>query len=244
MTDTTVQRLLLVRSTALILTRTMRLPGFGSGADTRRERRRMVHKDLAGRGISDKRTLAAMAAVPRELFVPQDLKHLAYADQPLPIGCDQTISQPYIVALMTELAHLTRRCRVLEIGTGSGYQTAILAKIVDHVWSIERLAQLSREAEQRLRGMNIGNVTLLIGDGAQGHPDCAPYDAIIVTAAAPESPRPLLEQLAVGGHLVIPLGDRAVQVLYSVERTATGFVDRTAGSCRFVPLVSPQAFEA
>ncbi|UCG86628.1 MAG: protein-L-isoaspartate(D-aspartate) O-methyltransferase [Gemmatimonadota bacterium] len=221
----------------------MRLPGFGSSTDARRASRHMVRKDLAGRGISDKRVLAAMASVPRERFVPQDLQHLAYADQPLPIGCDQTISQPYIVALMTELAHVTRRSRVLEIGTGSGYQTAVLAKIVDRVWSIERIQHLSREAEKRLHALGIANATLLIGDGALGYRDSAPYDAIIVTAAAPHSPQPLLDQLAIGGHLVIPLGDRAVQVLYSVERTTSGFVDHTAGSCRFVPLVSPQAFE-
>jgi protein-L-isoaspartate(D-aspartate) O-methyltransferase len=212
-------------------------------ASARRECRRMVRHDLADRGISDRRVLAAMASVPRERFVPQDLQHLAYADQPLPIGCDQTISQPYIVALMTELAHLTRHSRVLEIGTGSGYQTAVLAKIVNRVWSIERIEQLSCEAQQRLRAMGIANATLLIRDGAQGCPEFAPYDAIIVTAAAPHSPRPLLDQLAIGGHLVIPVGDRAVQVLYSIERTATGFVDHTAGSCRFVPLVSPHAFE-
>jgi protein-L-isoaspartate(D-aspartate) O-methyltransferase len=210
----------------------------------RRECRRMVRHDLAGRDITDRRVLATMASVARERFVPRDMEHLAYADQPLPIGHEQTISQPYIVALMTQLARVTRRSRVLEIGTGSGYQTAVLAKIVDHVWSIERIEQLSLDAGERLRALDITNVTLLTGDGAQGHRDSAPYNAIIVAAAAPEAPPQLLEQLAVGGRLVIPLGDRAVQVLHSVERTHTGLVDHTAGSCRFVPLLSPQAFQS
>ncbi len=202
----------------------------------------MVHKDLVGRGISDKRVLAAMASVPREHFVPQDLQHLAYADQPLPIGCEQTISQPYIVALMTERAHITRQSKVLEVGTGTGYHTAVLAKIANHVWSVERIAELSRDAQVRLTTIGVDNVSLLLGDGAQGHSEAAPFDAIVVAAAAPDSPNPLLQQLAMGGRLVIPVGDRAVQTLYSVERTPRGFVNHSAGSCRFVPLVSPQAF--
>jgi protein-L-isoaspartate(D-aspartate) O-methyltransferase len=183
-----------------------------------------------------------MASVAREQFVPLDLYHLAYADQPLPIGHDQTISQPYIVALMTEQARLTRRSKVLEVGTGTGYHTAVIAKIAHHVWSVERIADLSQQAERRLRDLGIRNVTMIVGDGAAGHREAAPYDAIIVAAAAPHPPRPLLDQLAVGGRLVIPLGDRALQVLYSVERTAHGYRDRTSGSCRFVPLVSPEAF--
>jgi protein-L-isoaspartate(D-aspartate) O-methyltransferase len=203
----------------------------------------MVRQDLVGRGISDKRVLAAMASVPREHFVPQDLRHLAYADQPLPIGCEQTISQPYIVALMTEEAHITRHSNVLEVGTGTGYHTAVIASIARHVWSVERMAQLSHDADVRLDEIGVENITLLIGDGAQGHLAAAPFDAIIVAAAAPNSPDPLLEQLAIGGRLVIPVGDRAIQTLYSVERTADGFVNHTAGSCRFVPLVSPQAFQ-
>ncbi len=203
----------------------------------------MVRQDLVGRGVSDARVLAAMASVPREHFVPQDLRHLAYADQPLPIGCEQTISQPYIVALMTEEAHLTRHSNVLEVGTGTGYHTAVIATLARHVWSVERIATLSHDANIRLEEIGVENVTLLIGDGAQGHLAAAPFDAIIVAAAAPNSPDPLLDQLAIGGRLVIPVGDRAIQTLYSVERTADGFVNHTAGSCRFVPLVSPQAFQ-
>ncbi|KPJ96299.1 MAG: hypothetical protein AMS18_01155 [Gemmatimonas sp. SG8_17] len=202
----------------------------------------MVRRQIRDRGLSNLRVLAAMASVARERFVPHDLHHLAYADQPLPIGHDQTISQPYIVALMTEQAQLTRRSKVLEIGTGTGYHTAVIAKIARHVWSVERIAELSHQAELRLRDLGIRNVTMIVGDGARGHAEAAPYDAIIVAAAAPHSPQPLLDQLAVGGHLVIPLGDRALQVLYSVERMADGYRDRTSGSCRFVPLVSPEAF--
>ncbi len=203
----------------------------------------MVRQDLVGRGVSDARVLAAMASVPREHFVPQDLRHLAYADQPLPIGSEQTISQPYIVALMTEEAHLTRHSNVLEVGTGTGYHTAVIATLARHVWSVERIATLSHDANIRLDEIGVENITLLIGDGAQGHLAAAPFDAIIVAAAAPNSPDPLLDQLAIGGRLVIPVGDRAIQTLYSVERTADGFVNHTAGSCRFVPLVSPQAFQ-
>jgi protein-L-isoaspartate(D-aspartate) O-methyltransferase len=202
----------------------------------------MVRRQIADRGIKNRRVLAAMAAIPREQFVPADLGHLAYADQPLPIGYDQTISQPYIVALMTDEAHLSRRSKVLEVGTGSGYHTAILAKIARHVWSVERIASLSGQADHRLRQLNIDNATLIVGDGALGFPSAAPYDAIVVAAAAPHSPMPLLKQLAMGGHLVIPVGDRTLQMLYSVERTPDGYLDHSAGSCRFVPLVSPDAF--
>ena len=198
----------------------------------------MVRRDLESRGISDKRVLAAMDSVPRECFVPADVQHLAYADQPLPIGHEQTISQPYIVALMTELANLNRHSRVLEVG----YHTAVLAGIAEHVWSIERIEELSVRAERRLTHMGIRNVTLLVGDGACGHSEGSPFDAIVVAAAAPEPPQLLLDQLALDGRLVIPIGDRAVQVLYGVERTVEGFKNHTSGSCRFVPLVSPHAF--
>jgi protein-L-isoaspartate(D-aspartate) O-methyltransferase len=203
----------------------------------------MVRRQIAGRGLSNSRVLAAMASVPRDRFVPDDVRHLAHADQPLPIGFEQTISQPYIVALMTDLAHIGRNSKVLEVGTGSGYHTAVLAKIARHVWSVERIGDLSRLAEQRLLNLEIENITLVVGDGARGYPEAAPYDAIIVAAAAPHSPRPLLEQLAIGGHLVIPLGDRAIQVMYTLERTSEGYVEHASDSCRFVPLLSPDAFE-
>ncbi len=202
----------------------------------------MVRRQLAARDIKDRRVLAAMASVPRECFAPPHLRDQAYADSPLPVGHDQTISQPYIVALMTQEARLDRHARVLDVGTGTGYQAAILAKIAHHVWTIERIVELAREAEARLANLGVRNVTSLVGDGAMGHPEAAPYDAIVVAAAAPEPPAALLEQLAVQGRLVIPLGDRALQELTVVERTATGFHHHMAGACRFVPHVSSEAF--
>lgn len=202
----------------------------------------MVRRHLAARGISDRRVLAAMVAVPRERFVPPHLTEQAYDDAPLPIGHDQTISQPYIVALMTQAARLTRRSAVLEIGTGSGYHTAVLAHIARHVWSVERVAALSRDAERRLATLGIRNVTLLVGDGGLGYPAAAPYDAIVVAAAAPRPPQPLTDQLALGGRLVIPIGDRALQELVVVQRTADGLRTQHAGPCRFVPLVSSEGF--
>lgn len=210
----------------------------------RRLRRSMVRKQIANRGIADQNVLDAMADVPRACFVPDNQKHLAYADRPLPIGLDQTISQPYIVALMAEHARLSDTSRVLEVGTGSGYAAAVFARIASHVWTIERLDQLAREAEQRFVDLGISNVTTIVGDGALGFPNAAPFDAIIVAAAAPNAPLPLLEQLADGGRLVIPVGDRAFQDLIVVECTADGYREQAAGSCRFVPLVSPEAFDA
>jgi len=170
------------------------------------------------------------------------LRQHAFDDGPLPIGHDQTISQPYIVALMTQAARVTRRSRVLDVGTGSGYQTAVLAKLAAHVWTIERLEPLAREAQQRLASLGYANVSFLVGDGALGHGDGQPYDAIIVAAAAPQAPRPLLDQLAIGGRLVIPIGDRAIQDLTILERAADGYRTTYAGPCRFVPLVSVEAF--
>jgi protein-L-isoaspartate(D-aspartate) O-methyltransferase len=203
----------------------------------------MVQRQLAARGIADRRVLAAMAAVPRERFVPAHLDQHAYDDGPLPIGHQQTISQPFIVALMTREAAVTRRSHVLDVGTGSGYQAAVFAKLARHVWTIERLSELARQAERRLRDLGITNVTTAVGDGAAGHPEAAPYDAILVAAAAPRPPEPLLAQLAIGGRLVIPIGDRALQELTVVERRMDGFRSRHAGGCRFVPLISPHAFE-
>lgn len=203
----------------------------------------MVRRQLAARGIADRRVLAAMAAVPREHFVPEHLARHAYDDGPLPIGHDQTISQPYIVALMTEQAAVTRHSRVLDVGTGSGYQTAILAKLAKHVWTIERVPELACQAERRLHDLGITNVTFVVGDGAVGYQDAAPYEAIVVAAAAPRPPTPLLDQLAIGGRLVIPVGDRVLQELTVVEHRPGGLRTRHAGGCRFVPLISPEAFE-
>lgn len=211
---------------------------------SKRERRKMVRQQIRNRGITSRRVLAAMGSVPRHQFVPDELRHLAYADRPLPIGLNQTISQPYIVALMTDLAQLTRRSNVLEVGTGSGYHTAVIAKIARHVWSLERLPELSQHAGATLMRLGICNASLIVADGAMGYTPAAPYDAIIVAAAAPHSPKRLLEQLAVGGQLVIPLGDRATQIMCAVERTAEGFRERSSDPCRFVPLVSPDGFSA
>lgn len=202
----------------------------------------MVARQIAARGVCDRRVLAAMAWVPREWFVPPHLSVDAYEDTPLPIGNGQTISQPYIVALMTERLAVRRRDRVLEIGTGSGYQTAVLARLAGDVYTIERLPDLLVEAEARFRRLGLDRIHTRLGDGAAGWPEAAPFHGIVVTAAAPAVPPPLAEQLAVGGRLVIPLGDLASQELVVVRRTAAGFEERTAGGVRFVPLVSRHGF--
>lgn len=203
----------------------------------------MVRRQLGARGIRDRRVLGAMAWVPREHFVAPHLAAQAYADAPLPTSHGQTISQPYIVALMTQEARVTRRSKVLEVGTGTGYQTAVLAKLARMVWTIERVPDLSHEAQRRLAELGITNVVCLMGDGAQGYAEAAPYQAILVTAAAPAPPPRLLNQLDLGGRLVIPVGDLGSQELMVYGRTTTGFDAKSAGPCRFVPLVSPAAFD-
>ena len=202
----------------------------------------MVREQLLGRDITDRRVLAAMAAVPREAFVAPHLQNRAYEDRPLPAGSGQTISQPYMVALMTQEAGLTRRARVLEVGTGTGYHTAVLALIAARVWTCERLPDLARDARARLERLGIHHVEFVVGDGAAGYAAAAPYGAIIVAAAAPAPPPRLLNQLDLGGRLVIPVGDLALQDLLIYQRTPTGFRESSAGACRFVPLVSPAAF--
>lgn len=202
----------------------------------------MVRSQLARRGITDPRVLAAMSWVPREWFLAPDLAWQAYRDGPLPIGSGQTISQPYIVALMTASLALQRRHRVLEVGTGSGYQTAVLARLVRHVFSIERLPDLLVEAEERFRRLGIANVDTRLGDGATGWPEAAPFDAILITAATPRVPAPLLEQLTPGGRLVAPIGDHDEQELVILERSGDGWHERRAGGVRFVPLVSRFGF--
>jgi protein-L-isoaspartate(D-aspartate) O-methyltransferase len=198
-------------------------------------RERMVSGQIAARGVEDPRVLAAMREVPRHEFVPADRRHEAYDDHPLPIGHRQTISQPYIVALMTELARLGPGSRVLEIGTGSGYQAAVLAAIAKEVWSIEIVEPLARESTDRLARLGYRNVTVRAGDGYRGWPEKAPFDAIVVTAAPPEIPAPLLAQLAVGGRLVAPVGE-AWQELVVVERTPSGNRTRRVAPVRFVPM--------
>ena len=202
----------------------------------------MLRSQIEARGIRDRRVLAAMAWAPREWFLPPHLAGEAYDDGPLPIGNAQTISQPYIVGLMTAELAPRRRDRVLEIGTGSGYQTAILAHLVRAVYTIERLPDLLVEAEERFRRLGLSNIETRLGDGAEGWPERAPFDGIIVTAAAPQIPAPLADQLAAGGCLVIPIGDLVFQELIVVRRTATGFHERRAGGVRFVPLISRHAF--
>ena len=206
----------------------------------------MVMRQLAGRGVRDQRVLAAMRWAPREWFLPPHLGRDAYNDAPLPIGNGQTISQPYVVALMTERLEPRRRHRILEIGTGSGYQTAILAYLAGNgtVYTVERLPDLLVEAEERFRRLGLTNIETRLGDGAAGWPEEAPFDGIIVAAAAPRIPEPLTAQLAPGGRLVIPVGDLASQELVILERprSGEGLVQHHAGGVRFVPLISRLAF--
>ena len=199
----------------------------------------MVHEQIQARGVQDPAVLKAMQEVPRHLFVPESLRDQAYADHPLPIGLDQTISQPFIVAYMTEALGLKGHERVLEIGTGSGYQAAILARIAKEVYSIEILRPLYEQAQARLAGLGFANVHLKAGDGYQGWPEKAPFDAIMVTAAPEEVPAKLVEQLKPGGRMVLPVG-RAffVQKLVLLEKDEDGGVrTRTLELVRFVPMV-------
>jgi protein-L-isoaspartate(D-aspartate) O-methyltransferase len=203
-----------------------------------RVRLAMVEVQIVRRGIADSATLRAMRAVPRHLFVPQDLRALAYEDRPLPIGNDQTISQPYIVAFMTEQLRLTPRSRVLEVGTGSGYQAAVLAEIAAEVYTIEIVAPLADSATARLARLDYRRVHTRTGDGYLGWPQAAPFDAIIVTAAADSVPPPLVAQLRPGGRMVIPVGETgAVQWLMLIEKAADGrTTTRSLLPVRFVPL--------
>lgn len=200
-------------------------------------RRKMVETQIAARGIRNPRVLQAMLEIPRHLFLDEGMWEQAYQDHPLPIGDKQTISQPYIVALMTEAAEPGPRDRVLEIGTGSGYQTAILASLCDWVYSVERIRSLALKARKVLDQLRLYNVSLRVGDGTEGWEENAPYEAIVVTAGAPEVPRPLKEQLAEGGRLVIPVGDRFSQTLYKIVRRGNEFHQEDLGGCRFVDLV-------
>jgi len=205
----------------------------------------MVESQLRSRGISDPRVLAAMGAVPRHLFVDAALRERAYDDSPLPIDAAQTISQPYMVALMSEALALEGAERVLEIGTGSGYQTAILAELASEVFSVERLAVLAERARERLAALGYQErVHVQLGDGGYGWPAAAPFDAIIVTAAAQSVPRPLLEQLSDGGALVLPLGEAELQGLARIRRQGGGLQVDYFGECRFVKLIGEYGWEA
>ncbi len=198
-------------------------------------RSEMVDEQIAGRDVTDQRVLAALRKVPRHEFVPRDMRSLAYEDSPLPIGERQTISQPYIVGIMTQLLEPEPNDRVLEIGTGSGYQAAVLGQLVKEVYTIEIVDPLARRAEETLRSMGYGNVHVRSGDGYRGWPEKAPFDGIIVTAAAPSIPEPLLDQLKVGASLVIPVGDD-YQELRVITRTEHGFAQRSELPVRFVPM--------
>lgn len=208
----------------------------GDADPTAKARARMVERDIAARGVKDERVLAVMREVPRHLFVPPDQAEQAYDDHPLPIGSGQTISQPYIVAFMTEQLRLTGKERVLEIGTGSGYQTAVLARLAARVYSIEIRPELADQARRRLQASGVTNVEVRAGDGWFGWNEEAPFDAILVTAAPEKVPEPLLEQLAPGGRMVIPVGG-FYQELKVIERTPDGFRERSVLPVRFVPFV-------
>lgn len=204
--------------------------------DHARERRLMTESQIRARGVRDPLVLAAMARVPRHLFMPEGLRAHAYADEPLPIGEGQTISQPYIVAYMTEALGLDGGEKVLEVGTGSGYQTAVLAEIAGEVWTVEIVETLALRARAILDGLGYTNIHYRVGDGSEGWPGEAPFDAIIVTAAAPRMPAALEDQLAQGGRMIVPVGTD-LQELFLVRRVKKGFErDRLLG-VRFVPLV-------
>ncbi len=198
-------------------------------------RKQMVEHQIIARGVKDPNVIRAMERVPRHKFVPESEAPYAYLDEPRPIGHGQTISQPYIVAFMTEQLHLKPEDRVLEIGTGSGYQAAVLAEIVDSVYTIEIVPELARQAQERLRSLGYDNVLVKQGDGYNGWPEKAPFDAIIVTAAPPNIPPPLLEQLKVGGVMVLPVGEY-VQELVVVKKSEEGMSMRNVLPVRFVPM--------
>jgi protein-L-isoaspartate(D-aspartate) O-methyltransferase len=216
--------------------------GVGTGDSYGGYRAQLVEA-LRDKGIRDLAVLRAVQMVPRHLFVPPSVRHRAYDDAALPIGNGQTISQPWVQARYLELLRLTGRERVLEIGVGSGYQTALLALLCDAVFGVERIRSLAQSARSTLDAAGIRNVTILVGDGTLGWRPFAPYDAILVAAASPEIPGPLLEQLGAGGRMVIPLGDRANQTLTLVERGIDGLIaTRTVADVRFVPLLGEFGF--
>jgi protein-L-isoaspartate(D-aspartate) O-methyltransferase len=208
-----------------------------TAADFAAQRERMVEKQLKFRGIKDERVLAAMAKVPREEFIPVDTRAEAYEDGPLPIGYDQTISQPYIVAFMTEQLRPKSNDRVLEIGSGSGYQAAVLAELVADVYTIDIVEPLAKTAEATLQRLGYKNVHIKVGDGYKGWPEEAPFDAIIVTCAPEKVPQPLVDQLTDGGRMVIPVGERFAQQLYLLEKKNGQLKESATLPVRFVPMV-------
>ena len=207
------------------------------------ERERMVNEQLVQRGIADERVLEAMRKVPRHLFVETSLHDQAHDDGPLPIGHSQTISQPYMVALMAEALELKGHEKVLEVGTGSGYEAAVLAELCAQLISVERLEDLAHQARERLTALGYRNVEILVGDGTLGCREHEPYDAIVVSAASPCIPRPLVEQLKIGGSLVLPIGDEDLQSLVRVRKTEGKLNEDYLGECRFVKLIGTHGWE-
>jgi len=200
------------------------------------ERQQMVAEQIFARGVDDPGVLAAMGKVPRHLFVTKELRRQAYEDKPLPIGQDQTISQPYIVALTAKAAELKGYERVLEIGTGSGYEAAILAELCDQLVSVERVEPLARKARALLADLGYKNISIQVGDGTLGWNKYAPYDVIVVSAAAPQIPRPLIEQLKPEGILILPMGEEDLQSLVRIRKHKEGLKEEYLGECRFVKL--------
>ncbi|MFQ5849554.1 MAG: protein-L-isoaspartate(D-aspartate) O-methyltransferase [Candidatus Binatia bacterium] len=204
----------------------------------------MVEEQIVQRGINVGRVSEAMREIPRHIFVPREEKKWAYIDGPIPLGYGQTISQPYMVALMTQALALGGNEKVLEIGTGSGYQAAILSKLAKQVYSVERIEELARRAKRTLAKLGILNVRVVYGNGCLGLPEEAPFDAIIVTAAAPEVPKPLTEQLAEGGRLVLPVGERGTQTLVKITKAGNTVHKEDLGLCAFVPLIGRSGWES
>lgn len=208
------------------------------------QREKMIAKQLMNRGIKDEKVLEAFRQVPRQEFVQDEDNDYAYSDGPLPIGHGQTISQPYIVALMTEALEIKKTDRVMEIGTGSGYQTAILASLACEVYSVEKVSALAKSAGKKLKSLGYGNIHVKVGDGTKGWKKNAPYDAIMVTAASPQVPPSLLEQLSPQGRMVIPVGDRYFQKLMLLVKTEDGEMKTfNLGDCRFVPLLGKEGWD-
>jgi protein-L-isoaspartate(D-aspartate) O-methyltransferase len=212
--------------------------------DFPKARLNMVEEQIIARGIKDAKLIAAMKKIPRHLFVEEALQSQAYSDHPLPIGEKQTISQPYMVALMTEALLLTGKEKLLEIGTGSGYQAAILAELSEKVFSVERIRSLAIRARKLLYELGYFNVEIKIFDGTFGWMEESPFDAIMVTAGSPDIPQPLIDQLSIGGRLVIPVGDALVQDLFRVTKTEEGVKKEDLGGCRFVKLIGKYGWEA
>jgi len=217
---------------------------ISSSPDRRDAREQMIETQIRPRGVTDSRVLKAMLAVPREAFLPARVAHQAYEDRALPLGDGQTMSQPYMVALMTEALEPRPSDRVLEVGTGSGYQAAILAGLAAEVYTIERLPGLLEAARERFRELGIKNIESRSGDGTRGWPEAAPFDRIVVTAAAPDVPEALRRQLSEsGGRLVIPVGDRELQRLVTLQRDGDSFHQEESVPCRFVPLLGVDGWE-